>query len=57
MVISLLTCSVKMVDSKEDRFCFLLLTSDDTLKFYAENQEEILDWVNAIQSKTNSCTE
>jgi hypothetical protein len=46
----LLTCSVKLLDSKsEGQFSFLILTSDDTYKFYGESQEEVADWVNEIR--------
>eukprot|EP01117_Protostelium_nocturnum_P008483 TRINITY_DN3035_c4_g1_i2.p1 TRINITY_DN3035_c4_g1~~TRINITY_DN3035_c4_g1_i2.p1 ORF type:complete len:761 (-),score=254.84 TRINITY_DN3035_c4_g1_i2:38-2320(-) len=50
----LLTCSVKLLPAKESsghefRHSFLLITSDDTEKFYGETQDSVAEWVSEIQ--------
>eukprot|EP01114_Cavostelium_apophysatum_P019181 TRINITY_DN6106_c0_g1_i1.p1 TRINITY_DN6106_c0_g1~~TRINITY_DN6106_c0_g1_i1.p1 ORF type:complete len:984 (-),score=238.92 TRINITY_DN6106_c0_g1_i1:21-2972(-) len=53
VAISLLTCSVKSLESKEgqeDRYCFHILTKDDNFNFYGETEEEVNGWVATIKS-------
>eukprot|EP01119_Soliformovum_irregulare_P023508 TRINITY_DN8210_c0_g1_i1.p1 TRINITY_DN8210_c0_g1~~TRINITY_DN8210_c0_g1_i1.p1 ORF type:complete len:457 (-),score=93.37 TRINITY_DN8210_c0_g1_i1:416-1786(-) len=50
VVIPLLLCSVKkLIDEREDRFCFMIITQEKHYKFFAETEQEVIEWVNTTK--------